>query len=369
MEKIKSGGCSVKINPRTEAPRMPTEKIKNSSETAEPIIPYRHWWGLMGCAAIMGVILLMAPYSDGIDFIPDHGDWWYYWQLPDATVWTRLAVWVPYSLHQIAIWFLIAYAQRARPRYVFGLHQFNLWALGVNAFFVLLHIAQTKWTYDGLAQDVHEASSMGSVTLMLFLILLMENRRRGLFFGQPVKALYGVGDAVRRYHGYYFSWAILYTFWYHPVEITSGHLAGFAYMSLLILQSSLFFTRYHTNRWWTLFLEGLFIIHGSIVAYYLMNTGVGPTWSYFLFGGISSFLIIQMHGLGLSTRAKLMIAVPPLLVMAVFYASAPLSIFGAPRLTMLMYAGTLMMAAIVWVLMRVARLAGVEQQKLVAGPR
>ena len=116
----------------------------------------------------MAVIVLFAPYSDGIEFVPDKPvDWWYYWQLPDANAWTRIAAWVPYSLHQVSIWFLIAYAQRAKPRYVFGLHQFNLWALGVNAFFVLLHIAQTKLTYDGLAQDVHEATSMGSVTLLL----------------------------------------------------------------------------------------------------------------------------------------------------------------------------------------------------------
>ena len=335
---------------------------------AGPVFPYQHWWGLLGCAVFMAVIVLMGPYSADIRFIPDKPqNWWYYWQLPNPTVWTRLAVWVPYSLHQISIWFLIACAQRDRPRYAFGLHQFNLWALGVNAFFVLLHIAQTKLTYDGLAQDVHEATSMGSVTLMLFLIILMENRRRGLFLGKPVQAFYGVSDAVRRYHGYYFSWAIIYTFWYHPIEMTSGHLAGFAYMSLLILQSSLFFTRYHTNRWWTVFLEGLFVIHGSVVAYMIMNQPGRSPWSSFLFGGVSSFLIIQMHGLGLSTKAKLAIAAPPLLIMAIYYANAPESIFGAPRLTIIMYGGTLMMAAIVWVLMRVARLLGVSQAKLAAG--
>jgi len=345
---------------------MSTPEQQLTPGTTEPVIPYRHWWGLLGCAAIMGMIVLMAPYSADIEFAPDRGDWWYYWQLPDATVWTRLAAWMPYSLHQISIWFLIAYAQRARPRYFFGLHQFNLWALGVNAFFVLLHIAQTKLTYDGLAQDVHEATSMGSVTLMLFLIILMENRRRGLFLGKSVKALYGVGDTVRRYHGYYFSWAIIYTFWYHPVEMTSGHLAGFAYMMLLVLQSSLFFTRYHTNRWWTVFLETLFIIHGTIVAYYLMNTCVGPTWSYFLFGGICTFLVVQMHGLGFSAKTKLAIAVPPLVIMAVFYANAPISFFGAPRLTLIMYVGTFMAAAIIWVLIWVARLMGVPRDKLVA---
>ena len=346
---------------------MSTAEQHVTRETAEPMFPFKHWWGLVGCAAFMGAILLMAPYSANIEFIPDKAqDWWYYWQLPDATVWTRLAAWVPYSLHQISIWFLIAYAQRAKPRYFLGLHQFNLWALGVNGFFVLLHIVQTKLTYDGLAQDMHEATSMGSVTLMLFFIILMENRRRGLFLGKPVKALYGVGDSVRRYHGYYFSWAIIYTFWYHPVEITSGHLAGFAYMSLLILQSSLFFTRFHTNRWWTVFLEFLFVVHGSMVAYTIMNQPGRTPWSYFLFGGVGTFLIIQMHGLGLSTKAKLAIAVPPVAIMFVFYAGALENIMGPLRLTSIMYGGTLLVAAITWVLVMVARLMGVPREKLVA---
>lgn len=336
-------------------------------ESQEAGIPYKHWWGLLGCAAIMGVIVLMAPYSEGIEFIPDKPEnWWYYWQLPDATVWTRLAAWVPYTLHQISIWYLIAYAQRARPRYLFGLHQFNLWALGVNAFFVLLHIAQTKLTYDGLAQDVHEATSMGSVTLMLFFIILMENRRRGLFFGKPVKFLFSAGDAVRRYHGYYFSWAIIYTFWYHPVEMTSGHLAGFAYMMLLILQSSLFFTRYHTNRRWTVFLEFLFVIHGALVAYTIMNQPGRTPWSYFLFGGVCTFLIIQMHGLGLSNKAKLAIAIPPVAIMLVFYAGAFEEILGPLRLTSIMYGGAVAMAIIVWILMLIARAMGVPHEKLVA---
>ena len=25
-------------------------------------------------------------------------------------------------------------------------------------------------------------------------------------------------DVAKRYHGYVFSWAVIYTFWYHPME-------------------------------------------------------------------------------------------------------------------------------------------------------
>jgi hypothetical protein len=326
----------------------------------ELVLPYRAWWGLAGCAAFMALIALAAPYSQGVNIGPDRGDFWYYWQRADATAWTRLSAWLPYCVHQIAIWLLISRARSARPRYVFGLHSFNVQALAVNGFFMVLHVLQTKLFYDGLAQDVHEATSMGSVILMLLLILLMENRRRGLFFGKSVPILNTPGDAVRRYHGYYFSWAVIYTFWYHPVETTPGHLAGYAYMALLLLQSSLFFTRYHTNRWWTMFLEFLFVIHGALVAWYIMNPGQHVYWSMFLFGGIGIFLITHLHGLGLTTRGKWMIAVPLLLTLVAFYAVFPDTLIGVSRMPLILYTGTFIMAALVWVLMLVGRMASTK---------
>ena len=241
----------------------------------EHVLHYKHWWGLLGCAALMGVIFAAGPYSEGLVLEPDRGDMWYFWQLHEPTAITRLAAWLPFSLHWIAMWYLISRGRSARPKYVLGLHSFNLQAIAVNAFFILLHIAQTKIFYDGLAQDTHEATSLGSVVIMLFAIMLMENKRRGLLFGHKFEFMYEAGEVVRRYHGYYFSWAIIYTFWYHPVELTQGHLAGFSYMFLLFLQGSLFFTRMHVNRWWTMSLELLFVVHGALVAYRSEERRVG----------------------------------------------------------------------------------------------
>jgi len=318
-------------------------------------LPYRVWWGLAGCGAIMALILAFGVRSDGALFPPDRGPFWYYWQLADADIWSRLSAWIPYLAHTISIWVLISRGRAARPRYIFGLHTFNVQALAVNAFFIVLHIVQTRLFYDGLAQDVHELTSMGSVVLMLFLILLMENGRRGLFFGRKISLLQQVGDTVRRYHGYYISWAIIYTFWYHPVELTLGHFAGFAYMMLLLLQSSLFFTRFHTNRWWTMFLETLFVIHGALVAYFIVQQGQTGPWAMFLFGGMAVFLITQLHGLGLSARGKAAIAVPLLAVMALFYTVFPEHLIGLTRLPMIMYIGTFLMGGIVWILCQFGR--------------
>lgn len=340
---------------------MSSEAVKSQGIASEPVVPFRFWWGLAFCAGFMGLILAFAPYSADFAIAPDRGNFWYYWQRADADAWSRLSAWLPYCLHQLAIWTLIAKARDARPRYIFGLHPHNVWALGINASFILLHIVQTKFFYDGLAQDVHEATSMMSVVLMLLLILLMENRRRGLFFGQGVPLLNGPGETVRRYHGYYFSWAIIYTFWYHPVEITPGHLAGFAYMSLLLLQSSLFFTRFHTNRWWTMFLETLFVIHGALVAYYIMVEGQGGPWHMFLFGGVAVFLITQLHGLGLGLKGKLAIALPLVAGMGAFYVLFPENLAGLPRIPMIMYIGTFIMAGLVWILSRFGSVFGSAQ--------
>ena len=123
-----------------------------------------------------------------------------------------------YFLHQVSIWYLIYLAQSQKARYNKRLHKFNVAALGLNVFFIGLHIAQTKIWYDGLAQDVPEWTSFAAVAVVLFLILLMETPRRGLALGKKVGLLKGTAQLVRKYHGYYFSWAAIYTFWYHPVE-------------------------------------------------------------------------------------------------------------------------------------------------------
>lgn len=255
--------------------------------------------GVIGCAVIMGLIILVGPYSAHIDLIPDKGVTWYFWKLPEPTSFTRFMAWSGFALHLIAIWALIYQAQQERPSYGKQLHHFNIKALGVNLLFVLLHIGQTKWTYDGLAQDTHVFTSQFAVIFLLILVYMLEHKRRGLFFGKKINAIDKCRDAIRRYHGYYFAWAIIYTFWFHPIETTVGHLLGTFYTLMLLLQGSLFFTRFHTNKYWTVLLETFVLIHGAMVAYLSVNAG-SP--AMFLFGFLVIFVVTQVYGLGLSKR-------------------------------------------------------------------
>jgi hypothetical protein len=322
----------------------------SNSAGKELILPYRAWWGLAACGLIMGVIMLLAPYSQ-FEILPRQHAFDYPWKLSDPTAWTRATVWSLYALHQIGIWYLIYKAQSMKLRYVQGLHRVNVQALTLNGVFVALHIAQTKFTYDALAQDVHEATAFASVALMLFVILLMENDRRGLFFGKRVPFPKGVGESARKYHGYYFSWAITYTFWYHPLEVTPGHLMGFFYMLMLFLQGSLFMTRYHVNRWWTLTLEFFMVVHGTTVAWFALE-GLEPRWAQFLFGGMAVFLISQMHGVPFRRWHKIGMAAVTLAGAAWYYGVNQHEIATIPNTILSRYVAVLICVGVIWLIMR-----------------
>jgi len=222
----------------------------------------------------------------------------YPWQTRNPTTMAYVSAWVGYAVHQLLAWGIIFKAQRARPGYTARFRWFNWAMLGVNLGGFALHWVQTQVWYDGLAISVPEVTSQGSVILMLVFILIMEIPRRGLFFGKKVPFDRQFIQVVRRYHGYLFSWAIIYTFWYHPFEATFGHLAGFFYMALLLAQSVLLFNRAHLNKYWTFTLEAIVLVHGTLVAIYQGN----GLWPMFLFGFAAMIIITQIHGLGLSRR-------------------------------------------------------------------
>jgi hypothetical protein len=242
-----------------------------------------------------GLIWLLGDRLNSIQLAPDTGFDHYYWKLPEPTFFSRASAWVLYIGHQVAIWWTIWYAQTQVGKYTNGLHRINILALGINALFILLHLLQTHFFYDGLAQDVSILSSQGSVIVLLVMVLIMENKRRGMFFGKPAPLNSEVVYFLKKYHGYFFAWATIYTFWYHPMVSTPGHLIGFIYTFLLMLQGSLFFTRAHVNRWWTLSLEFSVLLHGTLVA---VQQGNG-IWAMFLFGFAGIFVVTQMYGINI----------------------------------------------------------------------
>ena len=275
------------------------------------------WIGIAASWLATFLVWALGGALEQIPHLEDSGASWYYWQLIEPTFWSRATAWGFYSLHQIAFWATIFMAQRQRPAYSGKLHPTNVAALAVNAGFIGLHFLQSHLWYDGLAQDVSIWSSQASVVVLLVWVILIENDRRGVFFGAKVPFPRRLRQVAVRYHGYFFAWATVYTFWYHPMERTPGHLVGFLYMFLLLLQGSLFFTPVHKNRWWKLTLEVSVLVHGTLVAIFQGN-GI---WPMFAFGFGAMFVITQMHGLGWSRRVRA--------IVLALYVAAALAVYGS----------------------------------------
>lgn len=229
----------------------------------------------------------------------------YPWQTHNPSTMAYITAWTGYALHNILVWALIYAAKKEQPKYQQGFRWFNWAILGVNVLFFWLHWAQTQLWYDGLAIAVPEVTSQGSVILMLVFILILELPRRGLAFGKKIKFHKRFLNIVREYHGYLFSWAIIYTFWYHPMENTLGHLAGFFYMFLLFAQSTLIFNRAHVNKYWKFALETIVLIHGTLVAIYQGNN----LWPMFFFGFGAMVVVTQIYGLGFKKWVNRLIGV------------------------------------------------------------
>lgn len=299
------------------------------------------------------IIDIYAYRLEQFPHLPDQGPLWYYWCLSEPTYWTRLSAWGPYFCHQMAHWYLIYCGQYYIKSPSSKLHPINYVCLTLNGGFSILHFVQTHTFYDGLAQELNSTTATTAVTIMLIWVLLMENYRRGLFFGKPVPFLSkDLVSFARKYHGYYFSWAIVYTFWFHPMEGTSGHLWGFFYTFLLMLQGSLFLTRIHMNRWWTLTLELIVGVHGTFVA---LDQGVG-FWKMFLFGFLFVFLISQMYGLGLSVKLKIAITLLIIIPCVVLYWREPMKKLNEPiRIPVIDYVGVFILGSVLHVVRKVGQ--------------
>ena len=224
--------------------------------------------------------------------LPDSGASWYYWKLPRPELWASVTMWVFYLAHQVAVWWLIVKLRSQAPVPKGRIGKYNLLLLIVNAVFIVLHLVQTTLFYDGLAQFTPVWSSQGSVIVMLVMILILLNNRRGLFFGKKV-ALPPLGvSLVQKTHGFYIAWAVVYTFWFHPMEGNLGHLLGFLYIFLLLTQLSLARTNWHLNIKWITLLEVFVAFHGAVVAILAKN----GMWPMFFFGFMMMFIVTQMYG-------------------------------------------------------------------------
>lgn len=301
------------------------------------------WAGITFSTFVTFLIWALNPLLENFILITPLAEREYDWQLLEPTLIGQISYWGLYILHQVIHWRLIYYAQTKVKTYSKGLHAVNIWALIVNAVFILLHLIQTHIWYDGIAQDMSSFTSQGSVILMLCAILVMENKRRGMFFGVKAPISERIISFARKYHGYLFSWAIIYTFWFHPMVSTPGHLAGFFYMFLLMMQGSLFLTRIHVNKYWTLTQEVTVFFHAVLVAIYQG----GDIWRMFGFGFAAMFVITQMHGINLSKLTRWLIGLGYGIAIIIVYNTDWSSVNEVIRIPIVEYVVAFIMAGLV----------------------
>ncbi len=312
-------------------------------------------WSLIFSLLLCAAIVAMGGVLSQFEIIPLPEDPLVYeWQLAEQTDWGQLTAWLGFALHQLLIWGTIYYAQSRYSKRDYGdnLRPVNVWALSINLIFIILHYLQTMFFYDAIAQDLPSWTAQFAVALMLIVILGMENQRRGLFFGKKIGFRKAFTDGLRKYHGYFFSFAVIYTFWFHPMVPTWGHLIGFIHVILVMTQGSLMFLRVHLNKRWMFLLEILVLPHAFQVA---LNQS-SDIWPMFFFGFAAIFLITQMHGLGLKPWTRQLFYGSFLLLMLYVYLvmREPYQVNEVLRIPLIEY---LVLFIIYWIYLAGARLA------------
>ena len=284
----------------------------NTATNNVPIVKtlaFKVWIGLLIFTVVETILIFYLEPLLRINFPPlnpDTGPADYYWKLNERDVLTMIITWTFYGLHQLSVWLVIYWANRNYRSKTLNEKRLVVY-IGIMAVllvgFTLLHLIQTQVWYDGLVQDVPIMTSQGSVIVMLSILLVMQNPKRGLFFGRKEKKLMRpeVAKTFMTSHQIIFSWALVYTFWFHPMDSSPALLSGFLFMGLLFIQMTLAYTRIHINKWWVLLVESYVVIHATIVAIaqWLDFGADPPMWPMFLLGFLAMLVFTYIHGLGL----------------------------------------------------------------------
>ncbi len=265
------------------------------------------------------VIVIVDPIVSDVTLAPDTGARHYYWKLTERNSINMLIVWSLFIIHFVGNIYLIKRRMKDRSR---EFTRGNLELLIFNFVLIALHFVQSIIGYDGLAQDVSVFSSQYSVILMLVVILLIEIPRRGLIFGYKLKLGRSSINLLYAIHGFIFTFAIVYTFWFHPTINTIGHLFGFFYMFLLFIQICFVKTKIHNNPKWIVGLEVLVAFHGASVAYFVQDSSL---WAMFLFGFGFMFFATQIYDLTKNKKIITFSQIGFLIAAIVYYGSTDIT--------------------------------------------
>lgn len=309
-----------------------TDKISNSKKI-KPKNALYVWAGSIIFGLLFTILIwILGPNLNHFTstLLPINNLNWYYWKLPVRDSLSMVIVWIFYLTNQILIWGAIYWAQKnltkekVNPTY--DLTKYNIAVLSITVFFVFLHLVQTHLWFDGLAQDVPIITSQGSVIIMLAIALILLNPVQGLFIGKKAGKPFTarVTEFFRHTHMYIISWALIYTFWFHPMATDPQLLTGFFFMFLLFTQMSLAYTKIHLDLRWLVVLQSWVAIHAVFVAVY--NTiffNNSNMWPMFFSGFAFMFVFTYMYALNVKKHIKLLVTAVYIIFVAFIYIPAP----------------------------------------------
>jgi hypothetical protein len=222
----------------------------------------------------------------------------YAYRLREPSLLHYVLPWLLYFLHQGLHLRILYKAFKEQPAYSSEWRWFNWAQLKLHGVFLCLKYLQTWTTYDGMAAHLPLAWGVATVASFLFVVYTMHVPTRGIIFGYGthIKAANGAALFLRKYHAFFFSFAILNDFWYHPFESTAGHMLGILNDILMLWQSIFIYTHSHRNTYWMLILEIIVLPHSGLIAidrgWWSGNGSAGAfSFGYFIF-----LLLNQMHG-------------------------------------------------------------------------
>ena len=221
--------------------------------------------------------------------------------------------WYLYICHQVLHWAMTFYA-KTRLESSHRLKPFHYWMAGMNLIFVLLHLARTRFTGRHRSEG-HPHQNFGLIGWSLsYYFLLAKSNKRGIVFGYSIPFTQGVLELFEEGLCYYFSWAVLFSFWNIPSpEGTFSLSLKLTFEIIFILHSCLIQSHTHENKYWTALLELMVIIY----FYPLLDRDrYADTFlpSLYLFAVV--FVITQIHELctRVVVKAAIMIAIAPLIL-------------------------------------------------------
>ena len=206
-----------------------------------------------------------------------------------------------YILHQLAHWAMVYYAQ-THLKCSQKLQPFHYWMAGMNLVFMLLYIVKSYIIPDSVSYRLPKELLTLIVLGLSYWLLIAKSNSRGLIFGYFVPKQ-GIAEVAEKCLPYYFSFAVLFNFWYEPF-IDRYMCLRLVVELIFITQSCLIQTYAYENKYLSILFELMVLPYLIITFFFPIEPQQQLLLAILTLSLVCAavFAISQMHGLNFLTR-------------------------------------------------------------------